>query len=59
VLPEVKAYHDDIGVPFGHWQFDSWFYPKVEPASLTALSRLSHGSLTALSRLSHGSLTAL
>ena len=28
VLPEVKAYHDSIGVPFGHWQFDSWFYPK-------------------------------
>ena len=28
MLPEVKAYHDDIGVPFGHWQFDSWFYPK-------------------------------
>ena len=28
VLPEVKAYHDQIGVPFGHWQFDSWFYPK-------------------------------
>eukprot|EP01062_Namystynia_karyoxenos_P070908 TRINITY_DN662_c0_g1_i2.p2 TRINITY_DN662_c0_g1~~TRINITY_DN662_c0_g1_i2.p2 ORF type:complete len:857 (+),score=267.23 TRINITY_DN662_c0_g1_i2:82-2571(+) len=28
VLPEVKAYHDHLGVPFGHWQFDSWFYPK-------------------------------
>ena len=28
VLPQVKAYHDSIGVPFGHWQFDSWFYPK-------------------------------
>ena len=28
VLPKVKAYHDDIGIPFGHWQFDSWFYPK-------------------------------
>lgn len=28
VLPVVKAYHDKIGVPFGHWQFDSWFYPK-------------------------------
>lgn len=28
VLPEVKAYHDKLGVPFGHWQFDSWFYPK-------------------------------
>ena len=28
VLPEVKAYHDELGVPFGHWQFDSWFYPK-------------------------------
>jgi len=27
-LPEVKAYHDKIGVPFHHWQFDSWFYPK-------------------------------
>ena len=24
VLPKVKAYHDSIGVPFGHWQFDSW-----------------------------------
>ena len=29
VLPEVKKYHDSLGVPFGHWQFDSWFYPKV------------------------------
>ena len=28
VLPKVKAYHHSIGVPFGHWQFDSWFYPK-------------------------------
>jgi len=28
VLPQVKAYHDSIGVPFKHWQFDSWFYPK-------------------------------
>ncbi len=28
VLPKVKAYHDAIGVPFRHWQFDSWFYPK-------------------------------
>ena len=28
VLPKVKAYHDDLGIPFGHWQFDSWFYPK-------------------------------
>ena len=28
VFPEVKAYHDRIGIPFGHWQFDSWFYPK-------------------------------
>lgn len=28
VLPKVKAYHDDIGIPFAHWQFDSWFYPK-------------------------------
>jgi len=28
VLPKVKAYHDEIGVPFKHWQFDSWFYPK-------------------------------
>lgn len=28
VLPKVKAYHDAIQVPFGHWQFDSWFYPK-------------------------------
>lgn len=27
-LPKVKAYHDSIGVPFRHWQFDSWFYPK-------------------------------
>eukprot|EP01063_Lacrimia_lanifica_P006557 TRINITY_DN1403_c2_g1_i1.p1 TRINITY_DN1403_c2_g1~~TRINITY_DN1403_c2_g1_i1.p1 ORF type:complete len:750 (+),score=268.71 TRINITY_DN1403_c2_g1_i1:63-2312(+) len=28
VLPQVKASHDELGVPFGHWQFDSWFYPK-------------------------------
>lgn len=28
VLPKVKAYHDALGVPFAHWQFDSWFYPK-------------------------------
>lgn len=28
VLPKVKAYHEDLGVPFKHWQFDSWFYPK-------------------------------
>ena len=28
VLPKVKAYHDSLGVPFRHWQFDSWFYPK-------------------------------
>jgi len=28
VLPKVKQYHDELGVPFGHWQFDSWFYPK-------------------------------
>jgi len=28
VLPKVKQYHDSIGIPFGHWQFDSWFYPK-------------------------------
>jgi len=28
VLPEVKASHEAVGVPFGHWQFDSWFYPK-------------------------------
>lgn len=28
VLPRVKAYHEAINVPFGHWQFDSWFYPK-------------------------------
>lgn len=27
-LPKVKAYHDSLGVPFKHWQFDSWFYPK-------------------------------
>jgi len=27
-LPEVKAYHDSLGIPFKHWQFDSWFYPK-------------------------------
>jgi hypothetical protein len=32
VLPKVKAYHDDLEVPFGHWQFDSWFYPKDAPA---------------------------
>jgi hypothetical protein len=28
VLPKVKAYHDSLEIPFGHWQFDSWFYPK-------------------------------
>ena len=28
MLPKVKAYHEQIGVPFRHWQFDSWFYPK-------------------------------
>ncbi|KAL1511081.1 hypothetical protein AB1Y20_005904 [Prymnesium parvum] len=28
VLPRVKAYHEAEGVPFRHWQFDSWFYPK-------------------------------
>ncbi|CAK9061196.1 unnamed protein product [Durusdinium trenchii] len=28
VLPKVKAYHDSLEVPFKHWQFDSWFYPK-------------------------------
>jgi len=28
VLPKVKAYHESLGVPFRHWQFDSWFYPK-------------------------------
>ena len=28
VLTDVKKYHDSLGVPFGHWQFDSWFYPK-------------------------------
>jgi len=33
VLPQVKAYHEKIGVPFGHWQFDSWFYPKDGPVS--------------------------
>ena len=29
VLPEVKAYHDKIGIPFKHWQFDSWFIQKI------------------------------
>jgi len=28
ILPEVKAYHDSLSVPFRHWQFDSWLYPK-------------------------------
>jgi len=28
VLPKVKAYHDSLKIPFKHWQFDSWFYPK-------------------------------
>jgi len=28
VLLKVKAYHDELAVPFKHWQFDSWFYPK-------------------------------
>lgn len=31
VLPKVKAYHDELGIPFKHWQFDSWFYPKDAP----------------------------
>lgn len=31
VLPKVKKYHEELGVPFGHWQFDSWFYPKDGP----------------------------
>ena len=31
VLPKVKAWHDAVGVPFGHWQFDSWFYKKDGP----------------------------
>lgn len=38
VLPKVKAYHDSIGVPFGHWQFDSWFYPKAVSRYLLAHS---------------------
>jgi len=25
---QVKKYHDTLQIPFGHWQFDSWFYPK-------------------------------
>jgi hypothetical protein len=29
VLPKVKAYHDAIAVPFGHWQFDSWFVTNI------------------------------
>jgi hypothetical protein len=33
VLPKVKAYHESIGVPFQHWQFDSWFYPKDGPVA--------------------------
>ena len=28
MLPKVKQYHDDLNIPFGHWQLDSWFYPK-------------------------------
>lgn len=28
ILPRVLAYHAALGVPFRHWQFDSWFYPK-------------------------------
>ena len=28
VLPKVKSSHEAAGVPFRHWQFDSWFYPK-------------------------------
>ena len=28
VLPKVKAKHDALGVPFGHWQFDSWWAPE-------------------------------
>jgi len=25
----VADYHKKIGVPFKHWQLDSWWYPKV------------------------------
>ena len=28
VLPRVHQHHKELGLPFGHWQFDSWFYPK-------------------------------
>lgn len=39
VLPKVKAYHDELGVPFKHWQFDSWWYPKeTEGAGNTAVT---------------------
>merc|ERR1711871_1530714 len=31
VLPKVREYHEAIGVPFQHWQFDSWLYPKDGP----------------------------
>ena len=27
-VTDLKAYHDRERIPFGHWQFDSWFYPK-------------------------------
>jgi hypothetical protein len=27
-LHEAKSYHGSLGVLFGHWQFDSRFYPK-------------------------------
>jgi hypothetical protein len=28
VLPKVHASHKEAGLHFGHWQFDSWWYPK-------------------------------
>lgn len=28
VLTSVHEYHQQVGIPFRHWQFDSWFYPK-------------------------------
>lgn len=28
VFRSVKEHHDELGLPFRHWQFDSWFYPK-------------------------------
>eukprot|EP00635_Sarcinochrysidales_sp_CCMP3193_P006965 CAMPEP_0118914238 /NCGR_PEP_ID=MMETSP1166-20130328/14663_1 /TAXON_ID=1104430 /ORGANISM="Chrysoreinhardia sp, Strain CCMP3193" /LENGTH=758 /DNA_ID=CAMNT_0006853807 /DNA_START=30 /DNA_END=2306 /DNA_ORIENTATION=- len=33
VLTSVKRSHDEAAIPFRHWQFDSWFYPKDSDVS--------------------------